>query len=889
MIGKTLGHYEITGQLGKGGMGEVYRAHDTKLNRDVALKVLPAEFANDPERMGRFKREAQLLASLNHTNIAGIHGLEECEGVRALVMELVEGPTLTDRISKGPISLDEALAIARQIAEALEAAHEKGIIHRDLKPANIKVTPEGIVKVLDFGLAKALAGEAAAADASESPTLSLAATKAGIILGTAAYMSPEQARGSAVDKRCDIWSFGVVLFEMLTGKQFFTGETVSDTLAAVLRSDVDWNLLPGDAPASILTLLRRCLTKDRKQRLQAIGEARIVIDEYFANPSGASVHGPIAVASSRKRCERFAWGSAIVLLAVALAVLGLIHFREKPAEVPETRLQVNTPPTSEPTSLAISPDGRRLVFAASTEGQRRLWLRPLDNLTAQPLAKTEGARFPFWSPDSRSIGFFADSKLKRIDIAGGSPQELATAYDGRGGTWNRDGIIVFAPSFMEPLCRVSASVGEGKPMPVTRFSPGQNVHMFPQFLPDGRHLLFFSGGVNPSIYFGSLDSTGTKRLIMAESPAIYAAPGYLMFVRQGTMFVRHFDAARGEASGDEVPIADSVAFDPTLHTAGFSVSETGMLAYRTGNANGHRLAWFDRSGKEIGTLGTPDEHNPLNPELSPNARQIVIDRTLQGNRDIWLIDTERGGFQRLTSDDTQNFFPIWSHDGNRIVFCSTRKGSVGLYHKASNGTGNEEVLLQDIPAAKFPNDISKDGRFLLYEQNDSKTTSDFLKSGSDLWFLPLSGTDRKPRPFGNQAFDEALGQFSPDGRWVAYVSNQSGRYEVYVQLFPGPSGSSPVSINGGYSPRWRRDGKELFYIAPDGKLMAASFAGAGQTPKIGAPVGLFPTRIVGGGQSMEKQQYVVAPDGRFLINVIADESVTSPITIVTNWARALKK
>ena len=492
--GSKLGPYKILAAIGAGGMGEVYRAHDTKLNRDVALKVLPAEFASDPERMARFKREAQLLASLNHTNIAAIYGLEESGGVSALIMELAEGATLADRISQGPIPLEEALSIARQIAEALEAAHEKGIIHRDLKPANVKVTPEGAVKVLDFGLAKALEGEAAEADASQSPTLSLAATKAGVILGTAAYMSPEQARGSGVDKRCDIWSFGVVLFEMLAGKKLFAGETISDTLAAVLRADVDWSVLPGDTPSSIRTLLRRCLTKDRKERMRDIGDARITITEYLANPASASAPEIVADAAHRRLRDNLGWSVAIICLFASLA-LGVLYFRQAPVEAPETRFEVMTSPTSEPTSIALSPDGRLLVFVASSEGQERLWLRPLDQIVAQPLAGTEGATLPFWSPDSRSIGFFANNKLKRIGIAGGPPQVLASASHGQGGTWKGDGVIVFAPSLTDPLNRVPALGGD--PVAITRLNPPRQVgHWFPQFLPDGRHLLYYALGAD---------------------------------------------------------------------------------------------------------------------------------------------------------------------------------------------------------------------------------------------------------------------------------------------------------------------------------------------------------------------------------------------------------
>jgi serine/threonine protein kinase/Tol biopolymer transport system component len=870
--GTRLGSYEILSLLGVGGMGEVYRAHDTKLNRDVALKVLPAEFASDPARMARFKREAQLLASLNHPSIAAIYGLEECDGASALIMELAEGPTLADRISHGPVPLDEALPIARQIAEALEAAHEKGIIHRDLKPANVKVTPEGAVKVLDFDLAKALEGEAAEADGSDSPTLTLAATEAGVILGTAAYMSPEQARGRGVDKRCDIWSFGVVLFEMLAGKKLFTGDTISDTLAAVLRADVDWSVLPGDTPASIRTLLRRCLTKDRKERLQAIGEARIAITEYLADPKGASVLGAIAVGARHRLREKLAWGIAIVCLIGAL-VVGVPYFRRAPVEAPEMRLEVVTPPTSEPSSLAISPDGSHLTFVASSEGQPRLWLRPLGVVASQPLPGTEGATYPFWSANSQSIGFFAGDKLKRIDVTGGPPQVLASAPFGLGGAWNRDGVIVFAPSPWSPLYRVPASGGD--PAVITRLDPPRRMgHVFPQFLPDGRHLLFSEWGTEQGVYLASLDSAETRRLIAGDTIATYAPPGYLLFTRQGTLFARRFDAKRGQLTGDPVSVAGDVV--------GLSASETGMLACRmAGGANRHRLAWFDRAGKEVGTLGAPDPNNLLNPELSPDGRRVAVFRTVQGNTDVWLIDAERGVPSRFTFDPAIDGYPIWSPDGSRVLFSSNRKGTWNLYQKASSGADRDELILES-SLTKFSRDWSTDGRFLLFVQVDPKTLG-------NLWVLPLFG-ERKPFPIVNTSFQESHGQFSPDCRWVAYISNESGRFEVYVQPFPGRGGEWQVSTGGGIEPRWRRDGKELFYIAPDGKLMAVPIQSAGQTLDARAPVALFQTRIVGGSQDLQGQQYAVAADGqRFLINITVDESSSSPITIVTNWARALKK
>jgi len=842
MLGKTVGHYEITSRLGKGGMGEVYRAHDTKLNRDVALKVLPPEFAGDPDRMARFKREAQLLASLNHTSIAAIYGLEEGGGVSAIVMELAEGPTLEDRINKGPISMEEALSIARQVAEALESAHEKGIVHRDLKPANIAVAAAGAVKVLDFGLAKALEGEAAEADLSKSPTLSMAATRAGIILGTAAYMSPEQARGYGVDRRCDIWSFGVVLFEMLAGKRLFAGETISDTLAAVLRADIDWSLLTKDIPASILTLLRRCLNRDRRQRLQAIGEARIAIEEYLANPENVP---------------------------------------EISAELPVMRFEIPTPPTSDLTSLAISPDGRYLAFAGLSEGQQRLWLRPLDQSTARPLSGTEGAVNPFWSPDSRSIGFFAEGQLKRIDTAGGRPQVLSNALHGGGGTWNREGVIIFAPAVGVPLHRVPAAGGEVAA--VTQLNPPLQLQQgHPRFLPDGRHFLFSSWGAESGIYLASLGSAETRRVIVAETAA-YALPGYLFYTRQGSLFAQHFNPASGNLAGDTVQIADSLASMPASGIGLFSISETGMLAYRTSAGPGLRqLAWFDRAGKEVGRVGTPDGNNLRYPELSPDGLRVAVGRTIHGNTDIWLSETARGVPIRFTFSAGFSVNPVWSPDGNWIAFSSANQGIPNLYRKASGGAGSDELLL-DSPFNEFPLDWSSDGRFLLFARMDAKT-------GIDLWVLPLED-ERKPFPFVCTSFESDNGQFSPDGRWVAYQSNESGRVEIYMQQFRGPGGKWMISIEGGVAPRWRRDGKELFYISPDSRLMAVPIRDTGQTFKAGTPAALFQTQIVFGGITVrQKHQYAVAPTGRrFLINVTADKATTSPITIVTNWPRILKK
>ena len=842
MIGKKLAHYEITSMLGKGGMGEVYRAKDRKLGRDVAIKVLPEEFSKDSDRVSRFEREAKLLASLNHTNIAAIYGLEECGGMFALVMELAEGTTLADHISREPVKLEEALPIAQQIVEALEAAHERGIVHRDLKPANIKVLPDGTVKVLDFGLAKALENKIAEADGSNSPTLSMAATRAGIILGTAAYMAPEQARGTGVDRRCDIWSFGVVLFEMLAGKRLFDGETISDTLAAVLRADIDWNLLPKDTPANIAALLRRCLTRDRKQRLQAIGEARIAIAGYLANPVSAP---------------------------------------EIAAEIPQIRFEISTPPTSQPTSIAISPDGRRLVFVGLAENREMLWLRPLDQIEAQPLMGTEGAFLPFWSPDSGSIGFFADGRLKRIDLAGGRPRTLTNATLGGGGTWNRDGIILYSPTALNPIYRIPASGGE--PAAITQVKPPKQIgHCFPEFLPDGRRFLFVSWGSHLGIYLASLDSAEIRKLTTADIAA-YAPPGYLLFIRQGTLFAQPFNPARGEIAGDMVQIADSVGFDNQARIGGFSLSETGVLAYRTSEGTGSRqLVWFDRTGRELKAVGKADDNNLRYPEISPDGRRVAVARTVERNTDVWLMETTRGVPSRFTFEAPMNVNPVWSPDGSRIAFGAIRGGISNLYQKASGGAGGDEVLLES-SLNKFPLSWSPDGRFLLFVQLNPET-------GSDLCVLPLAG-EKRPFPLANTVFDEDNGQFSPDGRWVAYQSNESGKNEIYVQSFPDPGSKLLVSTGGGIAPRWRPDGKELFYIAPDSTLMAVPMQSTGEVLKPGVPAALFQTRIALGGTSVrQKHQYAVAPKGRrFLINASTSEPTASPIVVVTNWSRSLKK
>jgi serine/threonine protein kinase/Tol biopolymer transport system component len=876
--GTRIGSYEIAAQIGVGGMGEVYRARDTNLGRDVAIKVLPETFAQDPERLARFEREAKTLASLNHPNIAHIHGLAEANGVRAFVMELVEGPTLADQIVRGPIPINEALPIAKQIAEALEAAHDHGIIHRDLKPANIKVRPDGIVKVLDFGLAKALdPQDAAIVDATLSPTMSVHATQAGIILGTPAYMSPEQARGQTIDERADIWAFGCVLYEMLAGRPPFEGEDLAGILACVLEREPDWSRLPANVPARARELLRLCLEKNPKHRRRDAGDVRIDIERALSHPVAETA------AAGTARTSRGAWrvGAVATLAGVVLTIPAMRYLGETSAPSgPAMRVEITPPPQSAPLEFALSPNGRHIVFVASADGRRRLWLRALNTVDAQAMTGTDGAAYPFWSADSRSIGYFASRKLYRIDVGGGPPQELADVPVGRGGTWNADGTIVFAPTDDGPLMRIAAP--GSKPGAVTHLDPGQTGHRSPQFLPDGRYFLFLADG-SPSasgLYLGSLDGGAPKRLMASNVAAAYLEPNLVVFVHQGALVARHLDVVRGELTGDSMTLADVVGYDVGFKLGAFSVSADGHVAYQARILKRDELFWVDRTGGASRVAVNELDVNRLaNPDLSPNGRIVAVTLDSQSNIDIWLMDLAgRGGSTRFTFDAAVDAFPLWSPDGTQIVFSSARAGSPKLYLKPSNGApGSERLLLEQAPA--FPEDWSRDGRFLLYMVLDPKT-------GLDLWTVDMTEKQRTPRPLVNTSSEERNGQFSPDGHWLAYQTHESGRPEVVVVSFPDPTEKRRVSTSGGTQARWRADGKELYFVASDGRLMAAPITIArqagGSRIEVGAPVSLFQTRMVGPGAATGRAQYAVARDGRFLISQ-PEESATTPITLILNW------
>jgi Tol biopolymer transport system component len=872
MSPQAIAHYRITAKIGEGGMGEVWRATDLKLGRDVAVKILPEAFSQDAGRMARFAREAQVLASLNHPNIATIHGVEE----RALIMELVEGPTLADRIAQGRMPLDEVLAIAAQIAEALEYAHERGIVHRDLKPANIKITPEGRVKVLDFGLAKALSSDEATADPMSSPTLTMRDTQVGMILGTAAYMSPEQATGRPVDRRADIWSFGVVLWEMLSGERLFEGDTVTDTLASVLRGPIELDRLPRETPEFVRTLLRRCLDRDPKNRLRDIGEARITLK----NPA------PAEAPDRPVRSSFWPW-IAGVCAAAALAFAAL--YLGRPVEEPRLlKLQILPPAKSTFAANAIpavSPDGRHVAFVAETDGKNQLWVRDLDSLDSRALLGTEGASYPFWSPDSRTIAFFAARSLKKIDIGGGPPSTVCEGSGGgQGGTWNQDGVIVFSLGFGSGLSRVSSAGGTPAVVTTVDQASGEIAHRFPSFLPDGRHVLYLAVGPDRTkrgVWVADLSSGKRSPVQLSSSNPAYSPPGFLLFTRERTLMALPFNAATAQVSGDAVPMTEQVdVYASTyLSRALLSVSRNGVLVYSTGGSSGAiQLTWFDRSGRPLGTVGAPGQVNW--PGISPDDKTVAAyrDDPQTGVSDVWLYDLPRGSSYRLTSHSKGvSHFPLWSPDGAYVAYDSDWEGSGKLYRKAASGAGADEVLYASDPPMRA-DDWSRDGRYVIGEMGTAV-------GGGNLWIFPLFG-DRKQYQFLRSEFHEGLARISPDSRWMAYVSDRTGRNEVYVTSFPTAGAQTQISTDGGSFPAWSRDGKELFYLVRGRQLMAVAIK-AGSQIEAGIPKPLFEVRFASSGANTSRLD--VSKDGRFLIPVETESPGTQSLVVVTNWTAAMKR
>jgi Tol biopolymer transport system component len=861
-------------------MGEVYRARDARLQRDVALKVLPGAVATDGERLARFRREAQVLASLNHPNIAAIYGIEEHGPTQALVLELVDGPTLAERIAQGPIPLDEALPLARQMAEALDAAHEHGVVHRDLKPANIKVSLAGAVKVLDFGLAKALEPPGAASDPhtlSLSPTMTSPAmmTGVGVILGTAAYMAPEQARGRAVDKRADVWAFGVVLFEMLSGRRPFDGTDVAKVLASVIRAEVPWDVLPLGTPRRMRALLGRCLEKDPKRRLRDIGDAFADLQDT-AEDSAVGVettNDPAAAAraeASRRR-ERWQW-AAVLLTAVVGAAAGAWMLRPAPVDPPETRLEITAPPALNIEVFALSPDGRSLVYQAVTEGVTRLWLRSFDSDQPRLLEGTEGATYVAFSPDSASVLFTTSQyRLKRLDLARGAPRDLFNAQ-GFGIAWGADGTVIGPLANTAPLMRAAAD-GSGAPTAATQLETGHASHRMPRFLPDGRRFLFVASGTaeTQGLYLGSLGSPQIDKLAETDSLGVFVAPDWVLFGRQGQLFAQRLDPERRALIGEPMTVSDSLAYGANTFAAVALTSATnGTFAYRRAADSTRELVWVDRAGRDIRVLleGTGIGRSV---ELSPSTESVAVERNL-GVWNIWLADTTRGVLNRLTTGtrDAEGG-ARWSRDGARIAYNSPRRQGGGvndLYVRSVLG-GTDETLLES-PANKIVNDWSPDGRFVLYRAQNRDTAT-------DLEAIQLDG-DRKPFPVVNSMFREEGGRFSPDGRWICFDSNEAGTREVFVRRFPGPARSWRVSSGGGAEPRWRSDGREIFFLAPGtNRVMAVPVTlGADDTVTVGTQTALFSTE--------QGTNFDVAPGGqRFLLNRPKGGAQTPPITVVFNW------
>jgi serine/threonine protein kinase len=883
--GTLLGPYQIESPLGAGGMGHVYKARDTRLARSVAIKIADREFIQ------RFEREAHAISALNHPNICTLYDI----GPNYLVMELVEGPTLTERIKEGALPLEEALAIARQIADALEAAHDQGIVHRDLKPDNIKIKPDGTVKVLDFGLATAVVAPGAATLSTwQAPSTSAAKsgplTEAGMILGTVPYMAPEQAQGNPADKRADIWAFGVVLYEMLTGQRLFRGKTVADTLAAVLTKEPEWNRVPAKA----LPLLRRCLVRDPKRRLRDIGDAMALLEDA---PDLTRPRPPSIAKTS------LAW-SAVGLLLLAIILLSYVHFRAPSLATPELqRFQVLLP---EKVSLqgnrafSLSPDGRTLAFPlTSADGITRLWVRTLDSLDAKPLPSSEivpAGTMLFWSPDSRYLAFQTDGKLKKIRLAGDPPESICDVSGAFiGGTWSRQDVIVFGTE-TTGLMRVPAA--GGTPTALTRLDSArqERIHGYPAFLPDGKHFLYsrFSSTLeNTSIYVGSLDARpeeqGTHRLTASVIGAMFVSlasstEGKLLFQRGQTLLAQTLDTVRLQLTGEAVPVAEQVG----NHRAyGFFAATQDRLVYLNSPGQTAQMTWFDRQGKVLALFDKPyvDDSGPF---FSPRGDRVALSRFDGTGVHIWLFELARDAGTRLTFDQGIHSTPVWSPDGSHVAFASAARGRYALFEKSANGTGAEHLLIES-DERKYPTSWSSDGRFLLY-------TSENPQTRLDVWALPMDGgatagpASRKPFPIVRTEFAETYARFAPDGRWIVYVSNESGRDEVYVQPFQAPSAGGTISTTerflvsrgGGTFPSWRGDGRELYYISAVGKVTAVEIA-TSPTFQAGIPQPLFqlPANVHGGD---------VSPDGkRFLVGIPLSENMPTPFTVVLNWQAALKK
>ena len=895
--GTRLGRYEIRSLVGAGGMGEVYLAVDKQLERTVALKVLPADVVTDQQRMRRFIQEAKAASALNHPNIAHIYEIGEADGTNFIAMEYVEGKTLDVLIGNQPLDSTELIRLGIQVADALDEAHAKGITHRDIKPSNILVTPRGQVKVLDFGLAKVMRPSEQPVPSSDVATQ--LKTSPGMVLGTVQYMSPEQALGRDVDQRTDIFSVGVMMYEMATGKRPFPGTTATEIIDRILHlqpeaiARLNYNVAP-----ELERIIRKCLEKKCEQRYQSARELRIDLENLKRD--GSSVERALDQPRSKSRTLNFA---AITLGLVALIGVGLYfvlsrmrapggYFSRAAIEKEPIQFNISMEGMSTITTemqnhhLAVSPDGRYLAFVVLSGGRRMLWLRPRDGVSMNPLAGTENAASPFWSPDSNWIGFFANGQLKKINATGGPVQTLcAVQLNDVTGTWNRDGIILFAgersgPEALDGLYKVSASGGEKAQIAKPDRSKGEQWYIWPYFLPDDQHFLYLASderSKGSTLYVGSLDSNNRKALLQISSRAEYVSPGYLLYVREGTLVAQPFDADNLSFTGDALPVAEEIQYFSPTGWAVFSATEN-LIAYQSGDVLS-RLVWYDRNGHELSSVGPQANHE--SPRISPDEQRVAVavanPRT--GTLDLWVYELTSPLTTRFTfSDQYTEYNPVWSPDGGRLAFVGDTEGPPHLYEKAWGGTVDEEMLLPP-GGVQWSHDWSSDGRFILYEESSPNGKVDLL-------VLPMFG-ERKPRPFRNTPFIETEGRFSPDGRWVAYVSDESGQREVYVESFqvdgPGEGARWRISTAGGSQPVWRRDGKELFYLAADNKLMSVSVK-SGQEFSGESPTALFRIDPSGGGGF-----YDVTRDGqRFLVNTSVTRAESLPITVVVNWTASLR-
>jgi len=884
-------------------MGEVYRARDTRLGRTVAIKVLPGHLSCNSEAKQRFDREARAISSLNHPSICTLYDVGHQNGIDYLVMEFLEGQTLADRLMKGPLPLDQLLKCGIEICEGLEKAHKTGVIHRDLKPGNVMLTKSG-AKLMDFGLAKATVAEAASASSLvvtlSRPSVEQPLTEKGTLVGTFQYMSPEQIEGRETDVRSDIFAMGAILYEMATGRRAFTGKTQGSIVAAILAAEPPpISTLQPMSPLALDHVVGTCLAKDPDERFQTAHDLKLQL-KWIAE-SGSKAGLPAPVAARRKNRERILWGASGLLLA-ACVVLALLHFGQTKTERRAIHTYILPPEKStfaflgdHTGPLVISPDGTQLVFAAlSSDGKQMLWLRPLEAASSQSIPGTEDASYPFWSPDSRFIGFFAEGKLKTIEAAGGPAQVLCDAPDGRSGSWNREGIIVFAPTFNGPLYRVSTE--GGTPVQVTELDASQQEvsHRWSQFLPDGRHFLFFVKSPRETVlggYVGSLDSKEKKLVIRNASNVVYAPPRYLLFVRENTLMAQAFDLKNLTVSGDAVAIAQGIQVNPPYGRAILSVSDNGILAYSGAPsvAEPSRLIWLDRTGKQISMVGDPGMY--ANPRLSPDGTNLAVviadSSTSRSATDIWIYNLLNGGRTRLTFDPSLNLAPVWSPDGDKVAFSSNRKaGFPQLYRKAANGEGSDELLLNSNTTDR-PDDWSPDGQFILYEPNPNM---------AELWLLPMSG-DRKPAVFlgGEGGTLPGEGAFSRDGKWLAFTEYSRGKRNVYITSFPGKTGKWQVSIAEGRLPRWRADGKELFFLGADSAtMMAVDLDLKNSVPRIGTPKALFLLHLMAlsyqNRMGSALDPFDVSADGkRFLVNSADPLHAAEPINVIVNWDAKLKK